>query len=811
MSDFPKHARVVIIGGGAVGCSILYHLAERGLKDLILLEKTELTAGSSWHAAGNCPNFAGNWGVMRMQRYGTQLYQTLGEKVGYPMNYSVTGAVRLAQTKARFEEFRHIANLGRYNDIPFEITSPAELKAHYPFMETHDLVGGLWDPDDGDIDPAQLTQAYATGARKLDARIIRSCPVTALQQKVDGCWIVSTEQGDIAADIIVNAAGYYAPQIGAMMGRDVPSIVMEHQYMITAEIPELAARSKKIPMLRDPDDSYYLRQERHGLLLGPYEHKLAKPRWTNGDMPDDFSFQLFPDDLERLESYVEKACARVPILGEAGIIKVINGPIPYAPDGLPLLGPVPGIRNAFEACAFTFGIVQSGGAGKIMADIIVEGEPEWDMWALDPRRYGGYATKSYCIAKAVETYESEYAIAFPYEEKPAGRRAKMSPLHTALEAQGAVFGPRGGWERAVWFAKAGDNKNAEPSYHRGEWFDRVAAECKAVTEACGILDLTGFSRFELSGVECARWLDHLIAGKLPKIGKSALAYFCTEKGSLLTEMTLTRLAENHFWLITAAVAEQHDSDWLVRHLPKDGAVSLKNITNTHGTIVLAGPKSREILAQVTASPLDNAAFPWLSVKPVEIGMARVLAIRVNYIGELGWELHVPMENMLGVYEALWCAGKPHGLTHFGMYAMESMRLEKGYLAWKSEISTEFTALEAGASRFVSPDKPNFIGRSALIERSKSNTGHKLCTFVVENTQIEAPSGSMIFKGDEIVGFTTSGGYGHRIGQSIALGYVKAEHSQPNGAISIAILGEHKSARISAGALFDPGNDRLRAI
>ena len=806
MSRVPSHARVVVIGGGAVGCSILWHLAGRGWKDLLLLEKNELTAGSTWHAAGNCPNFAGNWGVMRMQRYSTQLYRTLGAQVDYPMNYNITGSVRLAQTAERLAEFKHVAGLARYCGIPFAVASADELRQVYPYLETHGLHGGLWDPDDGDIDPAQLTQAFAAGARKLGATILRSCPVTGLTRLANGGWRVETAEGAVDADMIVNAAGYYAPAIAAMMGRYLPSIVMEHQYIITAEIPELAARAKKLPLLRDPDASYYLRQERQGLLLGPYEHRLAKTRWTHGDMPEDYSFQLFPDDLERLESYIENACARVPLLASAGITKVINGPIPYAPDGLPLLGPVPGIRNAFEACAFTFGIVQAGGAGKIMADIIVDGEPEWDMWGLDPRRYTDYATRSYCQAKAVETYQSEYAIGFPVEEKPAGRPAKTSPLYDRWAAAGAVFGSRGGWERPVWFAQAGDDRDAPPGYQRGPWFARVAEECHAVQHACGILDLTGFTRFELTGPGAAAWLDAMITGRLPKQGKVSLAYFCSPKGGTLCEMTVTHLGDNHFWLITAAVALWHDRDWLQQHLPGDGTVRLRDITNDYGTLVLAGPRSREILAKVTAAPLDNAALPWLAMRQIEIGMARIIALRVSYVGELGYELHIPMQNMLPVHRLIADAGAAFGLRPFGMYAMDSMRLEKSYLSWKGDITTEFTPLEAGLDRFVVMSKPTFIGCDALGTRAQE---HRMVTMVIEGTQVDAPYGSLVEHAGEIIGFTTSAGFGHRTGKAIALGYVKTAHAAPGGRLTLVILGERVEAVVQREALYDAGNALLR--
>lgn len=809
MPNLPSHARVVVIGGGAVGCSILYHLAEAGWRDLLLLEKNELTAGSTWHAAGNCPNFSSNWGVMRLQHYSTQLYKTLGERTGYPMNYHVTGSVRLAQTRDRFEEFHHVANLGRYYGIDFNVCSPAELRELHPFLETHDLEGGLWDADDGDIDPAQLTQAFATGARNKGATVLRNSAVTGLEQLPSGEWLVTTADGVVKADLIVNAAGYYAPNIAAMMGRDLPSVVLEHQYMITADIPELASLAHKLPLLRDPDDSYYLRQERHGLLLGPYEHRLAKSRWIDDDMPDDFSFQLFPDDLDRLEAYIEKACARVPLLGTAGVSKVINGPIPYAPDGLPLLGPVPGVKSAFEACAFTFGIVQAGGAGKVMADIIVEGEPEWDVWSLDPRRYTGYVTKSYCEAKAIETYQDEYGISFQKDEKPAGRLAKLSPIHQRLADDGAVFGARNGWERAVWFAKEGDNRDEKSSYHPTAWFDRVGEECRAVMNGCGILDLPGFTRFEVTGADASAFLDRLISGKLPKPGRTSLSYVLSPKGGTQSEFTITAFAPDRFWLISAAVAEWHDRDLLQHSVLTGEDVTIRNITEDFGTLILAGPKCRDLLQTLTYAQLDNASFPWLSMRNIPIANAEAIAFRISYVGELGYELHLPVEKMTAVHDAIMSAGKAFGLTRFGLYAMDSMRLEKGYLAWKSDITTEFTAIEAGLDRFISGAKPAFRGKNAMLRRDNGPNRHRLVTMTTDATT-DAPYGSLILRDEKIAGFVTSAGFGHRTGTSILLGYVRAEElAEPEG-LSVDILGERRPVALAREALYDPDNSRMRA-
>ena len=812
MAELPKTARVVIIGGGAVGCSCLYHLAKQGWSDGLLLESNELTSGSSWHAAGNCPNFSGAWSIMKMQAYSTALYARLGDEADYPMNYHVTGSIRLAHGAARMEEFRHVRAMARYQGLDFEMLGLNEIKDRYPFIELHDLEGGIWDPGDGDIDPAQLTQAFAKAARALGAKVVRFCPVTGLHRLPGGEWEVETPQGKVRCEAVVNAAGYRAAEIGAMVGRQVPTVAMSHQYLVTEPVEALAARDGKLPLLRDPDSSYYLRQERDGLLLGPYEWQ-ATPHWTRRDdpMPEDFSFQLYPDDLERLERYIEDACARVPLLGTVGVQRVINGPIPYTPDGNPLIGPAPGLRNFYEACVFSFGIVQAGGAGKVLAEWVTEGETEWDMWSVDPRRFTGHATPEYVRAKAVELYQNEYAIGFPHEERPAGRPAKTSPLYDRLRAKGAVFGARGGWERAVWFPRPGKDeaKNAL-SYHHTNWFEAVAEECRAVRDAVGILDLPGFARFEVSGAGAGDWLESLIAGALPKPGRISLAYFCTPRGRTLTEMTVTCFGPDHYWLITAAAAEWHDRDWLLKHLPEDGPVRVDSVTGRWGTLVLAGPKAREVLAQVTDCDLSNAAFPWLSHRPVTLAMARGVAIRVNYVGELGWELHLPVESLPATYDLLWQAGEAHGIRDFGMYAMDSLRLEKCYRAWKADLSTDYTPLTASLDRFVRLNKPDFVGRDALIAEREAGSPERCVPLLVEAGSADAPYLSTVWQGEQRVGLVTSGGYGHRIGRSIALAHVRSDLAEEGAALEVEILGERRRAVVGREPLYDPENARLKA-
>lgn len=815
MSDFPSTARVVIIGGGAVGASVLYHLGLAGWTDCVLLEKNELTAGSTWHAAGNIPTFSSSWAVMNMQRYSTELYRRLGDEVDYPINYHVTGSVRLAHSKNRMMEFERANSMARRQGIDTNMMSVADLKDAYPFMETHDLAGGFWDPTDGDMDPAQLTQALAKGARAMGQRVLRFTPATGVRRENDE-WIVETEKGDIRCEIVVNAAGYYAQAVGEWFrpfgGRTVPMMVMSHQYLLTEQMDELAAWTKengrKLPLLRDVDSSYYLRQENTGLNLGPYERN-CKAHWITPDdpMPDDFSFQLFPDDLDRLEWYIEDAMARVPLLGMSGISKVINGPIPYAPDGIPLIGPMPGVRNAFEACVFTFGIAQAGGAGKILTEWITEGETEWDCWGLDPRRYTDYTDHDYCVAKGMEVYGHEYAMHYPHYEWPEGRDKKLSPVHDALKTAGAQFGAYNGWERANWFARDGDDTSleaAETWERRGPWFDRVREEALAVRDGVGVLDLPGFSRFRLSGDGAADWLRGRISGGLPRAGRMTLAYFPTSTGRVHTEMSVIRHGEDDFTLITAAPAQWHDFEILSAQLP--GHLELRDITTELSTLIVTGPKARELFQAVgTTADLD---LPWLSIQKAEVAEISCELYRVSFAGELGWEIHAPMADIPALYAAVTGAGA----TPFGMYALNSLRVEKGYRAWKGDLSTDYTLLESGLDRFVKLDKPeDFPGKAALLNEKQQGSKQRFVTLKVDSDMFDPPYMSNIWVNGTIVGETTSAAYGFRVDACVALAMVRADLAEADTKLDVEIFGQRVPATVQPdGPLWDPQNQRLKA-
>jgi dimethylglycine dehydrogenase len=805
-----SQAKVIVIGGGVVGTSALYHLTRLGWKDVVLLERDELTAGSTWHAAGNCPNFSTSWSILRLQHASTQLYARLAREVGYDINYHITGSIRLAHSRDRVDEFRHVIAQGRAQGIGFELLSPQEIRARHPFLELHDLRAGLWDPTDGDIDPAQLTQALAKGARDAGASIYRHTRVTGLRA-LEGGWRVETSAGPIDAEYVINAAGYRGGQIAQLLGQYLPIVTLSHQYLVTEDIPELVAREgARLPLVRDPDVSYYLRQERHGLLLGPYEAQ-ARAHWLDG-LPEEFAHQLFEDDLGPLEFYIEDACRRVPILGSVGVKRVINGPIPYAPDGNPLMGPAPGLRNFFHCCAFTFGIVQAGGAGRLIASWVVNGEPDWDIWPLDVRRNLGFADGHYALAKALETYQNEYGISYPQDERAAGRPARTSAVYERQRAQGAVFGARGGWERAVYYPQPGDPQGPECSFRRPHWQHAVERECMAVANGVAVMDLPGFSTFEVKGSGAADWLDYLIAGELPPIGRARPAYCCSPGGGIVSEMTVARLSAEHFRLTAAAAAERHDEDWLREHLPaRCAAVQLVNITGRDGCLVVAGPRSRELLTLLTQEDLSRSGFPWCGVRNLRMGAGEILAMRLGYVGELSWELHLPAGQLAGLYASLAEAGGSFPLSHFGLYAQESLRLEKCYRSWKAELSSDHSPLAASLDRYVCLDKRTaFIGQEALRREAAAGVRERLVALLVGARDADAPPGSVVCRGGEYVGLVSSGGYGYRIAHSIALAYVRADLAKPGTALEVEILGERVAAVVAREPLYDPQNLRLKS-
>jgi dimethylglycine dehydrogenase len=806
-----QHVRALVIGGGVVGVSSLYHLARLGWTESVLLEQNELTAGSTWHAAGNCPTYSTGWGALKLQKYSSELYGRLGDEVDYPINYHVVGAIRLAHTRERMDEFHHVRAMARSIGMEYEILGPGEIAERHPFIRTDDLLGGLWDPYDGDIDPAQLTQALAKGARAMGAVIKRFTRVVALAQLPDGRWSVRTHTGEeYLADVVVNAAGYRAGEVMALVGRTLPIVTMSHQYLVTEEVPELASRTGRLPLMRDPDDSYYLRQERTGFILGPYEWK-ATPMWLDG-LPEDFSFQLWSDDLDRIEKNVELAMGRVPLLASAGIRRVINGPIPYSPDGNPYIGPEHGLRNFFHANTFSFGITQGGGAGKALAEWVVHGTPEWDLWSFDRRRYTGYADQAYTTSKAIEVYQNEYAPAFPYEERAAGRPRRSSPLYERLKARGAHFGARGGWERAVFFDPAGSVAEHTLSFRREKaWLGVVEQEVRAVREAVGVLDLPGFTKIEVSGPGAEAYLDRLSCSRLPRLGRMTLAYVLTSQGRILSEFTMTRTAPQEFFLMSAAIAEWHDLDVLHQALPADGSVTITNHSHDLGSLIIAGPRARELMAAVTSADLSNAAFPWLTAQRIDVLGRMVLAMRVNYVGELGWELHAPMDHLPAIYDALWQSGPALGLRDFGLYAMDSLRLDKCYRGWKSDLESGYTPLEASLDRFVSLQKTDFVGRQAVADEVARGVKFRFVPLTLDaEGDADAPFCAPLLHAGQNVGIVTSGGWSFTLRKSVALAYVRTDLAAGGTRLQIEIFGRLCDATVGVEPLYDQDNARMRA-
>ncbi len=810
-----EQARIVIIGGGIAGCATLYHLAEMGCTDVLLLERDELTSGSTWHAAGNVPTYSTSWSVMKVQAYSAQLYRELAADPDFPISYHVTGSVRLAHSRERMAEFMHVTSMANANGMGYDVLTPQQLVDRYPLIETHDLVGALWDPLDGDIDPSQVTQALARAARAKGARVRRFERVVGLVQHPNHSWTVTSRTSDgaehvIDCEIVVNAAGYRAGEVMELIGRHLPIAQMSHQYLVTEEIPALAALPDKLPLLRDPDTSYYLRQERNGFILGPYEWQ-ATAMWRDG-IPEQFANMLWSDDIERLEKQILDAGERVPVLADAGIANIVNGPIPYAPDGYPYLGPERGLRNFWHCNTFSFGIAQGGGAGKALAEWILDGRPEFDLWSIDRRRYKDYATTEYTIDKAIEVYQNEYAIGFPFEERPAGRPSYTSPLYDTLSAKGGHFGARGGWERPTWFDPDGTVTDEPLSLFRDNpWRPLVAAECAAVREQVGVLDLPGFTKVEVEGPGAAAYLDHLLCTKLPKVGRLTLAYALLPDGKVLSELTVTRLADDNFYLCGAASAEWHDLDVLEHALPADGSVRLRNVTHDRGSLIVMGPRSRDVLALVTTSPLDNASFPWLSVRDIDTAVGPVRALRVNYVGELGWELHATTEQLPALYAAIWAAGEAHGIRDIGIYAVDSLRLDKCYRGWKGDLEIGFSPFDASLDRFVDLTKPDFVGKDALVAEHASGSPWRFVPLTLDAPgEADAPFCASVFQGDRRVGIVTSGGWSFTLGASIALAYVEPACAVAGTTLEIGVFGTRVAATVGAEPLYDPTNARMRA-
>ena len=800
-------AKVAVIGGGVAGCSLLYHLAQLGWTDAVLLEQHELTSGSTWHAAGLCTQFNQSYNVMGLLRRSISIYETLEDETGQAVDYHPCGSVRIATTEDRVHQFHHVAGIAASVGVPFELVSAERAHELFPVMDPAGVIAAAWLPSDGHVDPSGVTNAFAAGATARGSTIVRHARVTGLERGPGG-WTVETTKGQVGCEVVVNAAGQWGREVARLAGHDLPLVAMQHHYLVTEPIDAVSGRGTELPVFRDPDRSFYCRQEHDGLLLGPFERDA--PPWGLDGIPEDFHGRLLPPDLERISPYLESAGERIPAFADAGIRTVVNGPDAYTPDGRCLMGWAPGVPTMFVLAGFSiFGIVFAGGAGSYAAEWIVDGQPSDNMWELDVRRFGPYANStSYLVARASEVFEDEYKIHYPEEERPAGRPLKTDPLYDRLLGKGAVMGARFGWERPLWFARSGEEPRDEYSFRRGNWFDAVGDECRAVRSAVGVLDQTSFAKFLVSGPGVEAFLGRLCANRLhSEVGRIALTQMLTPNGGIECDLTVTRVAPERFYVVSAAATETHDLAWIERHVPADGSVRIDNVTARYGVLTLAGPRSRELLQRLSRDDLSREAFPFFRARHVEVGGVRVLALRVSYVGELGFELHHPLELQRVLYDRLWDAGADLGLVDFGYRALESLRLEKGYRLWGVDMSADYTPLEAGLERFVAVDKGDFVGRDALLAREPRI---RLSTLVIDADAADAHGYEPVYVGGELTTYVMAGGYGHTVGESLALAYLPLEQATDGTGVEVEILGDRQQARVVSDALYDPAGERLRS-
>jgi dimethylglycine dehydrogenase len=833
------HARAVVIGGGVVGVSTLYHLAKKGWSDSVLIERKELTSGSTWHAAGLLPLFNLSYSVGQIHKYSVALYQTLEQETGLDPGLRQVSNIRLARTRDRMDEYTYYAGVAETIGVKVKFLSPGEVKEIWPLCDVEGIIGAIQHPEDGYIQPADLTQALARGARDRGAEINRNTTVTAVERLPSGEWKVSTDKGDVTCEHVVSATGNFARQTGRLVGINVPVIPVEHQYIVTEAHPEIVKRKAQglpeMGVLRESDSAWYMREEAGGLLLGPYE-KGAPACYVNGPSSDS-EYELFPEDLDRLAPHIETAIARVPAFGEVGVKKVYNGAIAYTPDGSPIVGPAPGVRNFWLNEGHSFGVTAAGGAGWQLAEWIVEGEPTIDMLGVDPRRFGPYADTGYLMEKNEEAYAKVFTVHYPDEERAAARPLRQTPCYGRMKDLGAVFGSVYGWERPNWFAPQGYGLSeadlAQPdvllnenhpavslgekprekwSFRRSNYFRFVGDECRNVHENVGLMDMSAFAKCEVSGPGAESWLNSILTNSVPKaIGRVTLTYLLTERGGVRAEFTLTRIGPERFYLISAGALETHDFDVLEKLLPADNSVRLDKVTTQRGVLVLAGPRSREALAKVADIDVSSKAFPWLTARRLSIKAAGVIAMRVNFVGELGYELHHPIEMQNAIFDALMAAGAPFGVKPFGIRAMDSLRLEKSYKLVGRELSIEYAALESDLQRFVDFDKGPFLGREALVAWKGRGFTNRLVTLEVQGvTDADARGSEPVTKNGEMIGRTTSGGYGWRTGKSLALAMVKPEFSRIGDEVDVRILGETRRAIVILDSPYDPANAALRA-
>ena len=808
-----SRTKVVVIGGGIAGCSTVYHLTQEGWSDVVLIERNELTSGTTWHSAAQVTNFGMNQTMVGLKTHSINLYKELRDDADYPVSYRHgDGGIRLANTRAQMDGYAHFASMAQGMDVEFEVIDAAECARRHPLISTDNLMGGLWDGNDGDIDPASLCQALARRARKAGAEVYRNTPVTDLTQHKDDTWTVHTECGDIDCDIVVNAGGYRVNEVGEMMGVHHPVASMEHQYFVTEDIPAIADAGHRMPLLRCPISDFYSRQEKGGLLIGFYEQDCKT--WGMDGIDPNFVNALCPNDLDRVMDVLAGVFKRMPVLSEVGIKNIVNGPITYTIDGAPLVGPIPGKRNAYCIIGLRAGLGEGGGHGWLLAQQIVHGEAQYDTWCIDPRRFTGHTNVELTALKAIEDYQNEFRFHFPHEHRSAGRGAKTTPLTPVLAAEGAEFTVVNGWER-VDYIKPSSDFQPTLGFHFDEAFNVIAGEVKNVQENVGLCEVNGFNRFEITGADRHAFLDRMFCGTVTKkAARVGLGYLLNHHGMVKGEATIANIpasdrGPDRVWYGSAAAAEYHDMDWLRAHLDPALDVQVKSLTNDQTILVLAGPKARDVLSACSRVDWSRDAFPWLTVRECFIGFAPATVLGVSFSGELAYEIHVPNHALYAAYTALRTAGDAQGLKIFGARAVDSMRLEKGFLHWKADLLTEFDPFETGLERFVKMDKPDFIGKAALSKRVAIGARKKLASLHIDCTNAPAHGGASVKVDGRVIGTITSGDWGHRLGMNLAYGFVTPEHAVIGTKMTVDVIGKPVLATVIDAGPYDPTNGIMR--
>jgi dimethylglycine dehydrogenase len=808
--------QVVVIGGGVVGASVLYHLTKAGWTDVALLERRELSSGSTWHAAGGMHTLNGDPNVSKLQQYTIQLYKEIEAVSGQDCSIHLPGGLMLADSEVRMDFLRMAQARGRYLGMELELISPAEARDLFPLLDPQYFVGALYDPVEGHVDPSGVTRAYVICAQKAGAEVHRNTMVSGLEARPDGTWTVQIEGGaTVHAEHVVNAGGLWAREVGRMVGIELPVLAMEHHYLITDDMPEVAATvartGHEMPMALDFAGEIYIRQEGGAMLLGTYEQRPVP--WSPMETPWDFGPRLLQPDLDRIAPELQVAFRHYPAMADIGIRKVVNGPFTFSPDGNPLVGPVRGLRNYWVACAVMAGLSQGGGVGLTLASWMVDGDPGADIWAMDVARYGDYATLPYTNAKVRENYSRRFRITFPNEELPAGRPLHTTPIYDRLTAANAVWGASFGLEHALWFQRPGLEPIEEVTFHRSNAFPVVAEEVRAVRERVGMTEIANYAKYRVTGPGAAAWLSSLLTSRIPAIGRIVLTAMLNEGGRILGEFTIARAGEEDFFLFGSQAGETHHSRWFLSHLPDDGSVRFEVLGLRLVGLTIAGPHSRDLLGSLTDADLSTPAFRFLDFRPIDVGMIPARVGRISYTGELGYELWVAPEYERALFDLLTDAGRAFGLRLFGFRALMSLRLEKSYGTWFREYRPIYTPLEAGIGHYLKLDH-DFIGRAAHEAEAERGPARRLVTFVVEpdpSNPADVTGDEPIWHDGKVVGWITSGGYGHSVGASIALGYVPTELAAPDapGAFEIEIVGRRRPARIQPHPLHDPEGTRMR--